>query len=195
MLARSAHRTLEQFVSDKLLSFTAAINDTNIYDGTVLYTVAHANIGTAALSASALRAALIRIRSQQDEDSVETLGLKARDLWVPIGLGPTAKVLVESDQLPGSANNDINDNKGAVTPWDVPYLRNDTNNFYLSVAPSDLEGIEIGFVSGQEDPVMLIQDDPKVGSVFTNEKITYKVRHEYGGAVVDFRAFDGSIVP
>jgi len=27
------------------------------------------------------------------------------------------------------------------------------------------------------------------GSNFTNDVITYKVRHEYGGAVVDYRGF------
>ena len=77
----------------------------------------------------------------------------------------------------------------------VPYLDGDVNNWYLAAKQSDIDSIELGFVEGEREPVVLIQDDPRTGDVFTNDRITYKVRHEYGGAVTAFQGFDGSIVP
>jgi hypothetical protein len=36
---------------------------------------------------------------------------------------------------------------------------------------------------------------PNVGSMFNNDQLTYKIRHIYGGAVLDFRGWFGGIVP
>ena len=33
-----------------------------------------------------------------------------------------------------------------------------------------------------------------VGSMFAADKLTYKIRHIYGGAVTDFRAFTKAVV-
>lgn len=49
-------------------------------------------------------------------------------------------------------------------------------------------------MDGNEEPELFIQDNPTAGSVFTNDQITYKIRHIYGGAIIDYRAFQGSIV-
>ena len=57
-----------------------------------------------------------------------------------------------------------------------------------------ITGIEIGFLDGNEEPELFVQDNPTSGSVFTNDQITYKIRHIYGGAVIDYRAFQGSVV-
>jgi hypothetical protein len=55
--------------------------------------------------------------------------------------------------------------------------------------------IEIGFFGGREEPELFVQDAPNVGSLFSNDVITYKIRHIYGGGVLDFRGFVGGIVP
>lgn len=47
---------------------------------------------------------------------------------------------------------------------------------------------------GKDTPEILVQDNPLMGSGFTADKITYKVRLEFGGAIADYRAFVGSIV-
>jgi len=52
-----------------------------------------------------------------------------------------------------------------------------------------VDTVEIGFVGGQVNPVLLVQDQPLFGLNFTQDVISYKVRHEYGGAVVDYRGF------
>jgi hypothetical protein len=48
--------------------------------------------------------------------------------------------------------------------------------------------IELGFYQGRQDPELFVQNDPTVGSVFTADKLTWKIRHIYGGTVVDYRA-------
>ncbi len=60
--------------------------------------------------------------------------------------------------------------------------------------PAATEGIEIGFLNGQETPDLLVQDNPTDGSVFTNDAISYKVRHIFGGGWLDYRAGYASVV-
>ena len=64
----------------------------------------------------------------------------------------------------------------------------------MTAAKKDIELIELGFLGGKQTPEILRQDAPGVGAVFTNDVIRYKVRHEYGGAVIDYRGFQGGIV-
>ena len=196
LMAEAANRTLEKFVFDLLINASGGVpNAGTIYTGGALYTAGQANLGTTALSASSLRAARIRIRKQKDEGNKEELGLKGRYLWISLDDEPIAEVLINSELLPGSSNNDINDNKGTLIPIGVPWLRDAGNNdFYVSVAPADNQGLEVGFVNDQEEPEMLVQEDPRVGEVFSRERISWKIRHEYGGGIVDFRSFDGSLV-
>ncbi len=171
-------------------------NTDTIFTGGVPYTAPQGNLGTAALSSSALRTRRIALSKQTDDSGVEVLGLAPKWLIVPLDLGPTADIIINSEKEPGGENNDINDNFKVAEVVKVPstYLASDTNNWFLAADKSIIDGIEIGFVGGQEEPEVLIQDDPRTGDVFTNERITYKVRHEYGGAMVDYRPFDGNVV-
>ena len=50
--------------------------------------------------------------------------------------------------------------------------------------PADIPGLEIGFLDGKEEPELFVQDAPNSGSMFSNDKLTYKIRHIYGGAVL-----------
>ncbi len=124
----------------------------------------------------------------------QILALEKPTLWIPRSLRGTAIQLKNSEFNPEGAERAVNALRESFEPEVSPYLRGDENNYYLSANPSDVEGIEIGFLNGREDPEILVQDQPTVGNVFVYDTIRYKVRHEYGGAVVDFRAFAGSIV-
>ena len=70
----------------------------------------------------------------------------------------------------------------------------DATNWFLSADPALIDGLEIGFLDGRENPEFFVQDHESVGTVFTHDKITYKWRHIYNGAITDHRQFDGSIV-
>lgn len=76
----------------------------------------------------------------------------------------------------------------STAPTVVPvWYWTDANDFAMAAAPSDIPSIEIGFLDGRQEPEIFVQDAPTVGSLFASDKITYKIRHIYGGAVTDYR--------
>jgi phage major head subunit gpT-like protein len=200
-LAVAAAFTLAEFVYNLL-----APNFGNIYDSHPLFDsvnhgntgVVAANLGTAnsgaALTSAALQAAVVKMRKQTNMAS-KPLGLKPRYLLVPPDLEFTAMTILKSAGLPGGNNNDINPMMGYAEPIVAPQLNNLTagpasTSIWIAVAdPRVIDTLEVGFVGGQANPVLLIQDMPLYGLNFTQDVISYKVRHEYGGAVVDYRGF------
>ena len=40
---------------------------------------------------------------------------------------------------------------------------------------------------GRQDPELFTQSDPTIGAAFSSDKQTFKVRHIYSGAILDFR--------
>lgn len=187
-LATAAHRTLTEFVWDFIE------DNGTIYDATALFTVGHGNLGSAALDLSTLNTRRIAMAKQAEKDSSKRLGLQAKYLVVPLELAKTAYDLISAPR-----NSDFD-------PTTAEYTRTlqmemivvghwtDANNFYLVASPRDIVGLEIAFLNGKEEPELFIQDQETTGSVFTNDKITFKMRHIYSGAILDYRAFDGSIV-
>lgn len=122
------------------------------------------------------------------------LGLVMKYVVVPIELENTAMILRNSEKVPGGNFNDDNTLRGKFDIITSPFLRGDINNWYVTADPQQLEFIELGFVEGREEPVVLLQDQPTTGNVFARDNIKYKVRHEYGGALLDFRGTVGSLV-
>lgn len=120
---------------------------------------------------------------------------------VPYELEATLMEILGSERVPGVANNDLNFlraewQNGRVVPLAVPsyYLGGDLTNWYLACPAMDIPCLEMAYLNNRQEPEILVQDDPRVGNVFTRDNIRYKVRHEYGGAAVDFRGLDGNIV-
>jgi hypothetical protein len=124
----------------------------------------------------------------KDLDSKLELGIQPKYLIVPRDLKALGQRIVESELLQGSANNDINPVRNAVEIMVSPFLRGDANNWYLLADPKMWDGIEIGFVQGKESPTIITAKSETDAVMFTNDLIQYKVRHEYGGAVVDYRS-------
>jgi hypothetical protein len=186
-LSRAAAQTLHEFVLDFLRS------NPTIYDAVALFVAGHNNLGSTALSLATLAAARLRMVKQAEAGSSKRLGLTPSYLWVPPELDQIAYELTASDRKPGTADNDANYVRDLnLTYVEVPYWT-DTNNWFVTASKDQTPLIELGFV-GSEEPELFTQDMPNVGSMFTNDQLTYKIRHIYGGAVVDFRGFDGSIV-
>ena len=83
----------------------------------------------------------------------------------------------------------------AQAPCNSPLgILTDANDWCTAADPADIPGIEVGFLDGREEPELFVQDTPNVGSMFAADKLTYKIRHIYGGAVTDFRAFTKAVV-
>jgi len=187
-LARSGARTLYKFVFGFLSSNAA------IYDAKALFHADHANLGAAALAKAPLQAGRLAMMKQAEAGSAEPLGIGPRFLIVPTDLEDTGYELTAQPNLAGFAPTSPDAVRRQT--WDIIAVKTwtDLNNWYLAADPKDIPCIELGFLDGKEDPELFVQDMPNVGSMFSNDKLTYKIRHIYGGAVVDYRGLYGAVV-
>ncbi|MBN8715215.1 MAG: hypothetical protein J0H50_14845 [Xanthomonadales bacterium] len=183
MLATAAGRTLYEFV------YGFVDGNAAIYDSVALFHATHANLGTAALDATSLAAARLAMFKQTELSSAKRLGIPLRHLAIPSDLETTAHDLfARSTNLDKTFVQSMDPTVHVVTHW------TDANNWYATADNADVPLIELGFYGGQQDPELFVQDQPTSGSVFSNDKITYKIRHIYSGAVRDYRGFYGAIV-
>jgi hypothetical protein len=182
-LARAAARTLYKFVYNTLIG-----DNPTIYDSVALFHGDHNNLTTTAFSATEFMVHRVAMQTQTEADSDEVLGVVPRYLLVPPNLEEAAY-----DAFVRDTNNDaafvqtVSPSIITVHEW------TDTNNWFSLASPMDCPTIEVGFFDGEE-PQLFRQDMANVGSVFTNDKITWKIRHIYGGAVVEYRGMQGAIV-
>lgn len=182
-LSRAAKRTLAKFVFDFLRA------NPEIYDGKALFHADHKNLFTAALDKTALAAHRLAMLKQTEMDSNDRIGITPTRLIVPLELQEAA-----IDLFKLTTNNEktfiqtLTMNIIPVWYWD------DANDWCTAADPADIPGIEIGFLDGKEEPELFVQDSPTLGSMFAADKLTYKIRHIYGGAVTDFRAFTKAMV-
>jgi hypothetical protein len=196
-LGRTASITLYRFVLD-FIKVNAAVT----YDSKALFHADHANLGAAALSATSLLAAKIAMADQTAYGaSTDILGLVPRWLLVPNELQDIAFRLTTSGMSIGSAESsarytdtepNIHSTYGLKVIL-VPYWT-DANDWALVCDPADCPTLEVGFFQGREEPELFVQDQPTSGSMFTADKITYKIRHIYGGAVLDHRGMYKAVV-
>ena len=187
-LGRSSARTLYKFV------FAFLSGNPAIYDGVVLFHSDHGNLGTAALEKSTLQARRLAMMKQQEQGSDEPLGISPLHIIVPVDLEDTAYELTAQPNLAGFTPAAADSIRRQT--WNIIPVKHwtDTNNWYLAADKADLPLIEVGFLDGKQEPEFFVQDMPNVGSMFSNDMLTYKIRHIYGGNLMDFRGFQGSIV-
>jgi len=184
-ISRAAKRTLSKFVLDFIRS------NGLIYDGTALFTAGHGNLGAAALSAVTWSAAQLAVKKQTEATSGDRLGIPLRNLLVPSDLEEAAHDLFKQ-----RGTNQDQSFIQTLAPTIVPvWYWTDANDWAASCDKSDVPTIEVGFLDGQQEPEIFIQDNPTVGSLFSADKITYKIRHIYGGAVIDYRGLYKAVVP
>jgi len=195
-LSRAAYQTLREFVFDFMA--TNAV----IYDGNALFTSgggSHLNLITSALSASNVSALRLLLKKQTDMSNGKRIGLKGRYLWLPTDLEELGYQITGADRAVPDTNVTSTAAPSApnfvraqgIQPRVVDYWT-DATDYFLTADVSQTPMIELGFWGG-EDPQLLVQDQPNVGSLFSNDAITYRIRHVYGGAVLDFRGFAASI--
>lgn len=195
-LSRAAAQTLHEFAWDFLG------NNGLIYDGAALAAVGHANLIATALTATNLSAGRLLMKKQADMSNAKRIGLAVRTLIVPSDLEELGFELTRSDRKLPDTNLATTASPAAPNFIGSQGIRlvtvdywTDADNYWLAADPSQTPMIEIGFLSGREEPELFVQDTPNQGSLFSNDQITYKIRHVYGGAVLEFRGFVGGIVP
>ncbi|WP_423458028.1 hypothetical protein [Ottowia sp. VDI28] len=182
-LSRAAKRTLAKFVFDFLRSNAA------IYDTKALFHADHANLFTAALSKAELAIHRLAMLKQTELSSNDRIGITPTRLIVPVELQETAVDLFKL-----STNNEKTFIQSLTMNIIPVWYWTDANDWCTAADPADIPGIEMGFLNGQQEPELFVQDAPNVGSMFSADKLTYKIRHIYGGAVTDYRAFTKAVV-
>lgn len=183
-VGRSAKRTLAKFVFDFVVN-----NAATTYDGVNWFHANHGNLGAAALDATSLAARRLAMLKQTEKDSGDRLNLNPATLCVPLDLQEAAVNLFNRNtNLDKTFVNAMSLNIVPVWYW------TDANDWALFADPMDSQVFELGFLDGQQEPQLFVQDVPNVGSMFTNDEITYKIRHIYGGDVIDHRGADKSVV-
>jgi hypothetical protein len=189
-LGRAAAQTLYRAVFD-IFDQNKTLNWTD--DTTALFTAAHGNLGSAALSPDSLETAITAMKRQTAYNNpTERLGLVPKFILHPPELWRTVKKLVETERgEPFTADNDMNPFKELrLQPIEV-YYWTDADNWYLVANPSDIPTIEVGFFNGNEDPELFVsdQENQSGGSMFNADKVTYKIRHIYGVGIMEYRGF------
>lgn len=169
----SASNTLNEFVFDFFRTNPV------IYDAVALYHATHGNLFTGALSAGQFSAHRLAMLKQSRSGSGKRNAVSPYALLVPFDLQEQAYDLFVRGQ-----NNDktfaqnLNPKVIAVDYW------TDTNDWVTIADPNRLPVLEIAFLDGNEEPELFVQDTPTSGSMFSNDVLTYKLRHIYGGAVL-----------
>lgn len=205
-LARAAARTLNFAVWDLVMSNGV------IYDTRALGEAAnHKNLITTAISEANLKLMRKQMVQQKDINNREAGRFLPRHLYCGSAVYDSAYALIYSDKKPILSGTDSNQTAGTArsttneNPNTPNVLRGDyglqlhevllfddnanPNQYVMTADPSEAEMIRVGFLNGQTEPELFVQDLDKVGSFFTNDQITYKVRHIYKAVVSEFRGF------
>jgi hypothetical protein len=189
-LGRAAAQTLFRFVWEMVNPST----NPTIYDGVTLYHANHANTDTNAFSQANLSIGRRKMRKQAAYgDSVDILSLVPKILLVPNELEELAWEIVTSSVAmpsgaPVGAASDVPNIHQGLSLQVMDYWSSATA-WAVVADPNQTPTLEVGFYQGRETPELFTQSDPTVGSMFDADKLTYKIRHIYSGAVLDYRSF------
>jgi hypothetical protein len=197
LLALAAKRTIFDFVFEMIRPSTGTgplgtAGNPTIYDSVALYASGHANTTTTALSQSAVSASRNKMRQQAGYgDTQNILSAIPKFLLVPPTLEElafqicTSAVAVPATPAGPSDTPNLHKNLDyiVIDYWDAI----SATQWALIADPNLIPTIEVGFYQGQQDPQLFTQSDPSVGSMFNSDRFTWKIRHIYSGAVLDYR--------
>jgi hypothetical protein len=197
-IARASRKTLKRFITNFLVN-----NGNYDVDGASWFNAAHNNLGSAPLSVLALIAAEVSLANQTEQNSGEMLGLTLDWIAVPFSLKAAAYQINNAQfynpgpgiQVPNPFWQRFGENGERIIVNEMFVGDPSPHSWYYGTLPANAPFLEVGFVQGQREPVIVLQNEPTQGAVFTNEVLTYKVRHEYGGDMTDFRGIGKNVVP
>jgi len=192
MMAQAAGQTLMEFVFDFFLN-----NPLMDYDSVAWFAAGHNNLGALPLTNANLRTSIYSMKKQTQLSSGKRIGVQPRFIVHPIDLGQDAFEQTKASVTSLSGRNETIENwfkRFAIDSVEVPYWT-DVDDWFLLADPMKTETIEISFLNGRQVPELFVQDAPTVGENFTRDRITWKLRHEYGGEPVEHRGIHANIVP
>jgi len=171
------------------------INNSNTNDGNPWFTTGHGNLGTEALSDTAIMKAITALANLVEPGpSTDVVGLDLTNfkwhLVVPIALWPGAVVI---NQKKGSACYRLfgANNERIVTP---PFL-SDTNDWGVVRSVEDVPILEMQYIDGKKEPEIFFEHDERSDMAIRGDWFGLKCRFEFGGALSDYRGAFKFVVP
>lgn len=194
-LARAARKTHARYV------WGFFMNNALTPDGLPWFHADHSNLGSSELDFSPLATAITALATMQEEGPSEDLmGINLApfkwNLVVPtakwdLGVKKNQAQYTGADFSPNACYRLFGDHNERVIP--CPFFTS-ADDWGVLRDPQEVGMVEMSYLNGDEDPEFILHDGPTKEHVFRNDKIGYKIRHEYGGAVVDYRGGYKSIV-
>lgn len=176
-MGRAARRTVEN------TAYAEMVSNPTMGDGNPLYDAAHNNLaGTGTvISIASLGAARAAMRRQMDPSSNEYIDLMPSILLCPVELGDLARQVITSEtditKTNSKARNPI---QNMVRVVDTPRLQGTA--WYLFAAPSDTAVGEVGFLNGNTEPQMQMEN------LFSTRGVQWRVTLDFGVAMLEWRA-------
>jgi len=183
-LVKSAKRTLSKYVMNML-------RDNPNFSGGPLFSIPRKNFGSEPLSNVSLASALSSIRKQSRLGGYDEAGAKGRYLFVPLEMEEEAWNLINVRGMSNDKEYVQCQNVQVVPVW----YWTDPNDWVLCADPNEYPTIEVSFLDGKQEPELIVQDAPTVGSLFSNDILSWKIRHIYGGSLLDYRGMYKSVAP
>jgi hypothetical protein len=188
-LGRAARRTHAKYV------WAFYTGNANCTDATAWFTAGHGNLTAGPLTHATALIAYQALAKMTEKDSAERLGLLDGSDIKPNLIGPIdlmATIQKIADEEFYYTANDLttkipNPLKGKVNGC-ILSLFTDADDWGLILPPSVIDIVEMGYLNGRQEPEMFLADSPQSEQVFMADKIRHKIRHEYAGAVIDYRS-------
>lgn len=177
-LGRAAAEFESKFLADLLIS-----NPTLANDSLAVFHATHGNLGTgagSALSETSLSAARTAMRLMKGLDGSTPINAEPAYLIVPAALETTGQKLLAAIQPAKSS--DVN--PFAQTLQLVVEPRLDATSavaWYLAASSAVIDTIEYAYLEGEEGPQIFTREG------FEIDGLEFKVREDFGGAILDFR--------
>ena len=198
-VARSARMTHAKYV------WYFYINNAICPDGTAWFTEAHGNLGSDAIDIDPAATAITALANMEEPGSGEKVSLDlATFKWhlvLPISLwksGPGVNqrqyyytVNDLTNMVPNPCLKLFGENNERIV---ICPFQSDTNDWGVIRDKEDVTIVEMSYLNGREEPEFILHEGPKGDMTFRNDRIGYKVRHEYGGVLAGYQGGYKSVV-
>lgn len=172
------------------LAYGVLTGNPNMSDGNALFSAAHDNDTTAAISMEALDALRAAMQTQTytpSEGDPVALNIEGKHLVVPVALRGKARQILDAEYERGVEGQQPNIVRGAFDVIaDARLDLASTTGYYLIADKSRFDGVQVAFLEGRQLPFL---DQKELWDV---DAMEWKVRLECGAAAADWRTLQRS---
>ena len=174
------------------------INNSNCNDGTAWFTSGHGNLGSSAISISAVTTAITALAAMVEPGpSTDLLGIDLSKPQFHLTVAPSAwddavrvnqtKYTYSSNDLTAQVTNPCyrlfgDHNERIATP---PFISG--SDWGVIRDREEIPIIEMQYLDGQEEPVIRFEQNPESDMAYKGDFFGLKARHEYAGSLSDYR--------